>query len=138
MKYTIQVAIYHKAFQGYGPDGDPTTDNPAYTYILDDLPEEYRVLAEDEPHVGCFRVNNNVDGTGGWEGGWEFPGVFNTRSLSVDDVVELRFYNEDDLLGFDPGQGEFLFDHYPLKAIKWKVLPIGWKTIDNFPQTVDV
>ena len=81
MKTITQVEIYHEAFKGYGPDGDPETDKPAYSYLLCDLPESYRWLEEHEPHNGCFRVNNAVDGTGGWEGGWEYPMVFKTLSL---------------------------------------------------------
>ena len=131
MKTITQVEIYHEAFKGYGPDGDPETDKPAYSYLLCDLPESYRWLEEHEPHNGCFRVNNAVDGTGGWEGGWEYPMVFKTRSLSVGDVVLVKIYKSEDLLGFDPGEGEHLFDGYPLQSVAWRCCTIGWETIDH-------
>tara|TARA_B100001996_G_C18402040_1_gene493296 strand:- start:77 stop:454 length:378 start_codon:yes stop_codon:yes gene_type:complete len=59
-------------------------ENPKWTFSY-----EYHVpledLREDEPHYRCFRVNNRLDGVT-----WEHPVAFDTRSLSVGDIVEVR------------------------------------------------
>ena len=63
-------------------------ENPTWS-----LGYEYKVpledLREDEPHVGCFRVNNRVDGED-----WEPPVAFNSRSLSVGDIVIVELLDE--------------------------------------------
>ena len=118
----IEITIRHDI-------GDGRTDW-MYSYVLQDLPPEYQVMGEDQPHVGCFRINNRVEG-------WEFPDIHGTRSLSVGDIVEVCAYMKDDVLGYDVAGFEpnalecrrTLMDGEPWSITAWKVEPVGWKTI---------
>ena len=42
-------------------------------------------LREEQPHENCFRVNNRVSGED-----WEYPVRFDSRSLSVGDLVRVE------------------------------------------------
>lgn len=63
-------------------------------------------LREDEPHKDCFRVNNRVSGED-----WEYPVRFDSRSLSVGDIVRVEIPEQ---------QGEF---------ITWAVNRSGFATV---------
>jgi hypothetical protein len=62
-------------------------------------------LAEEAPHINCFRLNNRVTGEA-----WELPVLHETQSLSVGDVVRVEAH------------GSFVY---------WTVEMIGWSTISE-------
>lgn len=84
MNETLFVSIYHRTdpdrFREFGKSDRPTIKEVYRYEVASDM------LRSDQPHAGCFRINNRVDGSI-----TELPELAETASLSVGDVVEV-FY----------------------------------------------
>ena len=147
----IQVRIWHRTSLDYYIEETLGDFVWAYDYVLQDQPEEYQALSESEPHAGVFRINNAVDG-------WELNVMAKKRSLSVGDCVELSFFTDDDVLGYEAPEmfnkpigtskamahdllyatrgGKTLIDGVAKTTVVWQCQPVGWVSLsyDEFRQ----
>mgnify|MGYP001808030227 CR=1 FL=1 len=86
----VNVTIFHRNNEQFGDcwkltkefNSDYADYTPSWKEVYTYQVENTSMNAVDSPHEDCFEINNRVDGTDK-----EMPVKFQTRSLSVGDVV---------------------------------------------------